>query len=152
MSDKKVERFQGVFNKTKAIMENLDKPFNLLSAAEDRSKAQAKSGTSAQEYEWADKIEGKIKLTLNMQTIRWLFLIRICLYSLIVLSFLNMFTRADFINMLLPVYMIAMFSTSFGSKMLENLKLFLIAATLTLGTDFLWLFFRSSVIFFLIFI
>lgn len=145
---KKAEKSEEMHKKTKSILDNLDKPFNLMSVQLDKVKNNQNSGkatTSAKEYEYADKIESYIKSSLNLQTISWLPLIKILLFVSIGLAFFNMFTRADFINMLIPVYMLAIFSTSMSNKLLENLKLFLIAATVTLGTDFLWLFFRSSV-------
>ena len=145
---KKAEKNEEMHKKTKVILDNLDKPFNLMSVQLDKVKNNQNSSkptTSAKEYEYADKIESYIKSSLNLQTIAWLPLIRILLYVSIGLAFCNMFTRADFINMLIPVYMLAIFSTSLSNKLLENLKLFLIVATVTLGTDFLWLFFRSSV-------
>lgn len=136
-----------MYKKTKIILDNLDKPFNLMSIQLDKvSKDEGGAKSSSKEYELADNIEKHIKTTFKMQTIKWLTLIRILLYCSIGLAFFNMFTRADFINMLIPVYMLAIFSTSFSSKLINNLKIFLIAASLTLITDFLWLVFRSSVI------
>jgi hypothetical protein len=145
-NEKKLEKFTNIITKTKKIRDSLDEPFNVLAEVEKTASAKKNARTTnPQEYVWADRIEGNIKNTLNMKTVRWGFCTKILLYVLIVLSFLNMFTRADFINVLLPVYMLAMFSASLQSKLIDNLQLFFIATTLTLGTDFLWLFFRASV-------
>lgn len=143
-NEKKMEKFRNVIRKTKKIRDGLDEPFNIIEEI-DKKKSGKKRQTSAQEYAWADKIEGNIKNTLNMKVIRWGWFTKMLLYALLILSFLNMFIRADFINVLLPVYILAMFSASLQSKLIDNLQLFFIAATVTLGTDFLWLFFRSSV-------
>lgn len=147
--EKKAEKSQEMYSKTKNVLDNLNKPFNLLSVQLDKSKDSkgSKWKTSQQEYDIADKIENQLKNSLNMKTIKWLYITRILLYTSIILSFLNMFIRADFINMLIPVYILAIFSSSFSSKLLDNLKIFLIAATVTLGTDLLWLIFRDSVSF-----
>lgn len=144
----KAKKFQDMYIKTKTIIDNLSRPFDLLSYEMEKSKNQVDlSGwkTHPKEFEYADKMENQLKATLNMQTIRWLPFIRILLYCSIALSFINMFQRADYINMLIPVYILAIFSTSFGSKMLDHLKMFLIASAFTLITDLLWLIFRSSV-------
>ena len=150
LNKKKLDKLSNIVEKSKRIRDSLDKPFSIFSQIEEDNKnnnvqGNKKRGTSVQEYAWADKIEGNIKSTLNMKTIKWGWFNKLLLLILLVLSFLNMFTRADFINILLPVYMLAIFSTSLQSKLINNLQLFFIASTLTLGTDFLWLFFRSSV-------
>ena len=154
LNKKKIDKISNIIERSKKIRDSLDKPFSIFSQIEDDIKknnvpGNKKRGSSVQEYAWADKIEGNIKSTLNMKTIKWGWFTKILLLILLVLSFLNMFTRADFINILLPVYMLAIFSTSLQSKLINNLQLFFIAATLTLGTDFLWLFFRSSVSFYI---
>ncbi len=152
LNKKKLDKISSIVEKSKKIRDSLDKPFSIFSKIEEDNKnnnapGNKKRGTSTQEYAWADKIEGNLKSTLNMKTIQWGWFTKLLLLILLVLSFLNMFTRADFINILLPVYMLAIFSTSLQSKLINNLQLFFIASTLTLGTDFLWLFFRSSVSF-----
>lgn len=144
---KKLEKATQLANKSKDLIASLDKPFNLMQELEKVngvSSSAKKPTTSAVEYQWADKIEAQIKSTLKTQVIKWVVFTKFMLYILIGLSFINMFTRADFINMLIPVYILAMLSSSLSNKLLDNLKLFLIVATVTLGTDFLWLFFRSS--------
>lgn len=145
LNKKKIDKFNSILTKSRNIRDNLDKPFNILNEVKIKESGGRKPKTSQQEYELADKIESQIKNTLNMNVIRWGFLTKLLLFALLGLSFLNLFTRADFINVLLPVFMLAMLSNSLQSKLIENLTLFFIAATLTLGTDFLWLFFRSSV-------
>lgn len=148
---KKAEKSEEMYKKTKVILDNLDKPFNLMEVQLDKVNNQGSTGkwkTHPKEYEIADGIEAKLKSTLNLKSVKWLVLIKILLYISIGLSFINMFVRADFINMLIPVYILAMFSTSMSGKMLDNIKLFVIAATVTLATDLLWLMFRDSVSFF----
>ncbi len=145
---KKIEKFQNIVEKTKKIRDSLDKPFNILSQIEEENNENSgkqSKGASQQEYAIADRIEGNIKNTIGIKVIKWGWFIKLLLFILLGLSFLNLFTRADFINILLPVYILAMFSTSLQAKLITNLNLFFIAATITLGTDFLWLFFRSSV-------
>lgn len=157
LNKKKIDKISSILEKSKKIRDSLDKPFSIFSQIEENIQknnvqGSKKRGSSVQEYAWADKIEGNIKSTLNMKTIKWGWFTKLLLLILLVLSFLNMFTRADFINILLPVYMIAIFSTSLQSKLINNLQLFFIASTLTLGTDFLWLFFRSSVSFYIFYL
>lgn len=157
LNKKKIDKISSILEKSKKIRDSLDKPFSIFSQIEEsiqknNVQGSKKRGSSVQEYAWADKIEGNIKSTLNMKTIKWGWFTKLLLLILLVLSFLNMFTRADFINILLPVYMLAIFSTSLQSKLINNLQLFFIASTLTLGTDFLWLFFRSSVSFYIFYL
>ena len=154
LTKKKIDKLSNIVERSKKIRDSLDKPFSIFSQIEEDIKknnvpGNKKRGSSVQEYAWADKIEGNIKSTLNMKTLKWGWFTKLLLLILLVLSFLNMFTRADFVNILLPVYMLAIFSTSLQSKLINNLQLFFIASTLTLGTDFLWLFFRSSVSFYI---
>lgn len=145
LNKKKIDKFNSILTKSKNIRDNLDKPFNILSEVKIKESGGKKAKTSQQEYELADRIESQIKASLNMNVIRWGFFTKLLLFALLGLSFLNLFTRADFINVLLPVFMLGMLSSSLQSKLIENLTLFFIASTLTLGTDFLWLFFRASV-------
>lgn len=145
---KKAEKSEDMYHKTKIILDNLDKPFNLMSVQLDKIGSGKGSTyewkTHPKEFEYADKIENQLKTSLNLKSIKWLFIVKILLLSLIVLSFLNMFIKADFINMLIPVYILAMLSQSMSGKMFDNMKSFLIFTTFTLITDLLWLIFRDS--------
>ena len=145
---KKSEKSKEMYEKTKKILDNLDKPFALMSIQLDNTSGNSNFlnwKTHPKEYETADKIENQIKSTMNLKSIKWLYLVKILLYILISISFINMYAKADFINMLIPVYILAMLSQSMSSKLLENMKLFIVFATLTLSTDILWLLFRDSV-------
>lgn len=147
---KKLEKYKNVVSKSIKIRDSLDKPFNILSFVEQENQKNDfflsnKRKTSPQEYAFADNIEVNIKNSLKLNNIKWGWLIKTLCYLLIILSFFNLFKRADFINILLPVYMLAILSTSIQSKQLSNLNLFFFACIFSLGTDFLWLFFRSSV-------
>jgi len=100
--------------------------------------------TNEKEFEYADKIEGQLKASLGLKQIKWLSIVKISLFVLIGLSLFNLFTRADFINILIPVYILATLSTSMSDKMFSNLQIFVIASTVTLIFDLLWLIFRDS--------
>lgn len=149
--DKKASKNEEMYQKTEIVLSNLNKPFNLLNTVIERndggyatSENIIKFKGNPQQYALADKMEDQLKQTLNMKTIKWLTLTKLLLYASIVLSFFNMFVRADFVNMLIPVYILAMFSTSFSSKLGDNLKVFLFASLFTMITDVLWLVFRDS--------
>jgi len=146
--NKKLESIQNVHEKTKKILTDLDKPFNLLNfEIENQNKDKSKYElfkTHPKEFEYADKIDNQLKASLGLKQIKWLSFIKIFLYILIGLSFFNMFTKADFINMIIPVYILATLSTSMSDKMLVNLQIFVTCSTITLITDLLWLIFRDS--------
>lgn len=149
-SKKREEKSLEIYNKTKNILDNLDEPFNLMSIEIDKANKPSGIKTSQKEYEYADMVENKVKGVLKLDKVNYLPFIKILLYISVGLAFINMFTRADFINLLIPVYILAILSSNFKKNSLENLILFTYAAGITLITDLLWLFFRSSVSFIII--
>jgi hypothetical protein len=150
--NKKLESIQNVHEKTKKILTDLDKPFNLLNFELEKQKGDKSEyeifKTHPKEFEYADMIHNHISITLRdrlkIKEVKWLSFIKIFLYILIVISFFNMFVKADFINMMIPIYILATLSTSMSDKMLVNLQIFVTASAVTLITDLLWLLFRDS--------
>ena len=148
MQAQKSKKLEDQRQKTQEILNNLDKPFNLMSVQLDRQKPRTQGFVwrgSPKEFEIAEKIENQLKSTFNLEKIKWLYIVKIFLFSLVALAFINMYARADFINMLIPVYILAMLSQSMADRMFENMTQFLIFTSLTLITDLLWLIFRDSV-------
>jgi hypothetical protein len=140
---------KNVYQKTKEILMDLDKPFNLLSYDQDKlEKGAFGKGalwkTNDKEFEYADKIEGQLKTSLGLKQIKWLTFLKASLLVLIALSLFNLFTRADFINILIPLYILATLSTAMSDKMFSNFQIFITASTVTLIFDLLWLIFRDS--------
>ena len=137
--------------KSRAVRANLDKPFNLIEHIQERENNApggilAYKKASKEEYAMADNVENKIKSYFNMERLRWSLYTKLSLITIIGLAFFNMFARADFINILLPLYMLVTFVSGMSyKKMSANLQLFLLANTFTLITDLLWLLFRDSV-------
>jgi len=148
MQAQKSKKLEDQRQKTQEILNNLDKPFNLMSVQLDRQKPRTQGFVwrgRPKEFEIAEKIENQLKSTFNLEKIKWLYIVKIFLFSLVALAFINMYARADFINMLIPVYILAMLSQSMADRMFENMTQFLIFTSLTLITDLLWLIFRDSV-------
>ena len=140
---------KNVYQKTKEILMDLDKPFNLLLHEADKIGGFSGSigglwKTNDKEFEYADKIEGQLKASLGLKQIKWLSFLKMILLVLIGLSLFNLFGRADFINILIPVYILATLSTSMSDKMFSNFQIFVVASTVTLIFDLLWLIFRDS--------
>ena len=147
--DESIKRLTDTIERTQNILNNLDKPFNLLSQIEEKSEVvidPSKYKGSELEYKYADQVENKIKAYFNIEQLRWSLFTKLALYTLIALSFLNMFARADFINLMLPLYMLVIFISGMTSNNIKSyLLMFLIANTFTLITDLLWLLFRDAV-------
>lgn len=151
MYKENLKKINDAVQKSRKVRSNLDQPFALLEQIQEKEKMSGniinsyKKG-SQQEYAIADNIENRLKSYLKMEKLKWSMYTKLSLYLLIALSFFNMFARADFINLLLPLYMLVTFISGISfKKMSSNLQLFLIANTFTLVTDLLWLILRDSV-------
>jgi hypothetical protein len=71
--------------------------------------------------------------------------IKLFIFLLIILAYINTLIRSDFINIIVPVYMLIVYSTTLHIDVVSKLNFFLILVGLCLGYDALWFIFCSSV-------
>ena len=62
----------------------------------------------------------------------------------LIISYLNLFLKADFVNVLVPLYILVIYFTSINSNLMQNLKQFLYSLFTTLAYDLIWLIFHFS--------
>jgi hypothetical protein len=113
---------------------------------------------SASDFQMADKIEAFVKNTFSKKiynkiyfyiidkpNIEWMGLIKFLLLLIVVLSFINLFDRSDFINLMLPIVILIIFYTSLNNNVVGYLNLFIIGIAGSFVYDILWFFLASSV-------
>lgn len=71
---------------------------------------------------------------------------KILLIATLVIAFLSLFLKADFINIIIPMYILMVSLTSLNQSPLEYLNSFLVLIGITLCSDLLWVIFHDSVI------
>ena len=76
----------------------------------------------------------------------WLPLIRMALIAIIVLGFLSTFTQANFIDIIIPGYMLLIMFTTINTNYINYLHQFYALSVCLLIYDLFWLFFVSTVI------
>ena len=74
-----------------------------------------------------------------------MWLIKILIFICYSLGLINTFIKSDFINILVPTFILVIFYTTFHKDQLRNLNLFLIFIGVALGYDLLWFCFSASV-------
>lgn len=106
----------------------------------------------------ADKIEkfvknsfSKINLIIHLYfakdkpNIQWMGLIKFLLLIFVVLSFINLLDRSDFINFMLPIMILIIFYTSLNNNVVGYLNLFIVCISGSLIYDVIWFFLAASV-------
>jgi hypothetical protein len=77
-----------------------------------------------------------------------MFLIKIFIVVLIILAYLNLFERSDFLNIIVPSLILIIFYTSLNRNVVGILNGFLIAVGGVIAYDLLWFVFSASVIYY----
>jgi hypothetical protein len=72
-------------------------------------------------------------------------LIKFLLLLIVMLSFINLFDRSDFVNLMLPIVILIIFYTSLNNNVVGYLNLFIIGIAGSFVYDILWFFLASSV-------
>lgn len=73
-----------------------------------------------------------------------MWLIKILIFSDVILGYINTFARSDFINIIIPTIILVIFYTTLNRNVVLNLHVFLIAIAGSLVHDLLWLLFCAG--------
>jgi len=91
-------------------------------------------------------VEKQMKDILKRDNLVWLPLIRYTLLCLIAIAFLSTFAQANFVDILVPGYMLLIISTTLNLNYLGYLNQFYGLTLCLFAYDIFWLFFASAVI------
>ena len=142
-------RLKAKSEKDGKLLEHLNEPFNLfLSAARPAITEENNINPNSNDMEevLAGNIENAVKNTFKVKSVQWMWFTKLLLVVTLILAFLNMFLKADFINVVIPMYILMITFTTLDQNPASYIHSFLVMIGFTLASDLLWIIFHDSVI------